>query len=45
MDFRNVLVHEYTELDWKIVMRVIRTDTRDLAAFSKAVLRMLENRS
>ncbi len=41
--FRNVLVHEYTEVDWKIVMRVIRTDTRDLAAFGKAVLKMLEN--
>jgi uncharacterized protein YutE (UPF0331/DUF86 family) len=42
--FRNVLVHEYTEVDWKIVMRVIRADTRDLAAFGKAVLKMLENR-
>lgn len=42
---RNVLVHEYTEIDWKIVMRVIRTDTRDLAAFGKAVLKTLENGS
>jgi uncharacterized protein YutE (UPF0331/DUF86 family) len=41
--FRNVLAHEYTEVDWKIVMRVIRTDTRDLAAFGKAVVKMLEN--
>lgn len=41
--FRNVLVHEYTEVDWKIVMRVIRTDAHDLAAFGKAVLRMLED--
>ncbi len=39
--FRNVLAHEYTEVDWKIVMRVIRTDTRDLAAFGKAVVEML----
>jgi len=39
--FRNVLVHEYTEVDWKSVMRVIRTDTRDLAAFGKAVLKIL----
>ena len=39
--FRNVLVHQYTEVDWKIVMRVIRTDTRDLAAFGKAILKML----
>jgi len=40
--FRNVLAHEYTEVDWKIVMRVIRTDTRDLAAFGKAVVTLLE---
>jgi uncharacterized protein YutE (UPF0331/DUF86 family) len=39
--FRNVLVHEYTEVDWNIVMRVIRTGTRDLAAFGKAVVKML----
>jgi uncharacterized protein YutE (UPF0331/DUF86 family) len=43
--FRNVLVHEYTEVDWKIVMRVIRTDTRDLSAFGKAVLKMLEKQT
>ena len=43
--FRNVLVHEYTEVDWKIVMRVIRTDTRDLAAFGKAVLKLLEKQT
>ncbi len=42
--FRNVLVHEYTEVDWKIVMQVIRTGTRDLAVFGKAVLKMLEDR-
>lgn len=40
--FRNVLVHEYAPVDWKIVMRVIKTDTRDLAAFGKAVLALLE---
>lgn len=43
--FRNVLVHEYTDVDWKIVMRVIRTDARDLAAFGKAVLKMLEKQT
>ncbi len=43
--FRNVLVHEYTEVDWKIVMRVIRTDTRDLAVFGKAVLKLLEKQT
>jgi len=39
--FRNVLAHEYTEVDWNIVMRVIRTGTRDLAAFGKAVVKLL----
>jgi hypothetical protein len=31
-------------VDWKIVMQVIRTGTRDLAVFGKAVLRVLEDR-
>lgn len=37
-----MLVHEYAQVDWNIVMRVIKTDTRDLAAFGKAVLALLE---
>lgn len=41
--FRNVLVHEYTEVDWKIVMRVMRTDVRDLAAFGRVVVVLLDN--
>ncbi len=40
--FRNVLVHEYTAIDWKIVIQVMRTGTRDLADFGKAVLKMLD---
>ena len=40
--FRNVLVHEYTEVDWKIVMRAIDGGTRDLAAFGRAVVAILE---
>ena len=40
--FRNVLAHEYVEVDWKIVMRVIRSDTRDLTAFGKAMLALVE---
>lgn len=40
--FRNVLVHEYTAIDWKIVMQVVRTGTRDLADFGKAVLKLLD---
>jgi len=41
--FRNVLVHEYTDVDWKIVLRVIERDTNDLAAFGKAVLKLIED--
>jgi len=40
--FRNVLVHEYTKVDWKIVMGVASAGTRDLAAFGKAVAAILE---
>ena len=40
--FRNVLVHEYAEVDWKIVMQVLRTGTRDLSKFGKAVLVLLD---
>ena len=39
--FRNVLVHEYTEVDWKIVMQVLRTGTKDLGEFWKAVVGLL----
>lgn len=39
--FRNVLVHEYAEVDWKIVMQVLRTGTGDLGEFGKAVVRLL----
>jgi uncharacterized protein YutE (UPF0331/DUF86 family) len=43
--FRNVLAHEYVVVDWKIAMQVIRTGTRDLAAFGKAVVKTLEDPS
>jgi uncharacterized protein YutE (UPF0331/DUF86 family) len=40
--FRNVLAHEYAEVDWKIVMQVLRTGTGDLRDFGRAVLAVLE---
>jgi len=40
---RNVLVHEYVEIDWKIVQQVIERDTADLAAFGRAVLKLIED--
>lgn len=39
--FRNILVHEYAEVDWKIVMQVLRAGTRDLAEFGKRVAALL----
>ena len=42
--FRNVLVHEYTEVDWDIVLRAARSGTRDLEAFGKAVVALLDGR-
>jgi uncharacterized protein YutE (UPF0331/DUF86 family) len=39
--FRNVLVHEYADVDWKIVMRVVKRETRDLAAFGRAMLALI----
>jgi uncharacterized protein YutE (UPF0331/DUF86 family) len=41
--FRNVLVHEYADVDWKIVMQVMRTGSRDLSAFGKAILKLLDS--
>ena len=41
--FRNVLVHEYTEVDWDIVLRATRAGTRDLEAFGKAIVSLLDD--
>ncbi|HSH07166.1 MAG TPA: DUF86 domain-containing protein [Burkholderiales bacterium] len=41
--FRNVLVHDYVEVDWKIVQRVLEHDAADLAAFGKSVLKLIED--
>ncbi|MGQ0653332.1 MAG: type VII toxin-antitoxin system HepT family RNase toxin [Betaproteobacteria bacterium] len=41
---RNVLVHEYAEIDWSIVMQVLRTGRRDLAAFGGAVVKALDRK-
>jgi uncharacterized protein YutE (UPF0331/DUF86 family) len=40
--FRNVLAHEYAEVDWKIVVRVATREARDLGAFGKAMVALLE---
>lgn len=39
--FRNVLVHEYTAIDWEVVMQVVRIGTDDLSTFGKAVTRLV----
>lgn len=40
--FRNVLVHEYTRIDWQQVLTATRDGTRDLMAFGKAVAALLD---
>lgn len=35
--FRNILVHDYTKLDPRIVIRVLRTDLEDLERFRDVV--------
>lgn len=41
--FRNVLIHEYTEIDWKIVLHAVRQDVADLAAFGRAIVAFLDS--
>jgi uncharacterized protein YutE (UPF0331/DUF86 family) len=39
--FRNVLVHEYLEIDRRRVYRALRTELRDFERFIQAVTRLL----
>ena len=39
--FRNVLVHEYLEIDRRRVYRALTTDLRDFESFIRAVTRLL----
>ena len=39
--FRNILVHDYARLDPAIVLRVLRTDMRDVERFRDAILHAL----
>jgi len=40
--FRNILVHEYTRIDDKIVYQAARTKLRDFEAFKQEILRYLQ---
>jgi uncharacterized protein YutE (UPF0331/DUF86 family) len=42
VSFRNVLVHEYVEIDWRIVMDVLEDGVADLTAFGRHVVQALE---
>ncbi len=42
--FRNILAHEYAEIDWNLVMQVMRTDLKDLKAFGKAIVAHLDSK-
>jgi len=39
--FRNVLVHEYLEIDRRRVYRALKTELRDFESFIRAVTRLL----
>ncbi len=41
--FRNILAHEYAEIDWTLVMRVMRTDLKDLKSFGRAIVAHLDS--
>ena len=34
---RNVLAHDYADVDWTLVVKVLRGDLEDLANFGRAV--------
>lgn len=40
--FRNVLVHEYTAVDDKIVFRALKTKLKDFQIFKKEILKFLK---
>ncbi len=40
--FRNVLAHEYVEIDWSIVMNALHDGADDLTAFGRQVVTLLE---
>ncbi len=40
--FRNVLAHEYVEIDWAIVMDALSDGAADLSAFGRQVVSTLE---
>ncbi|MEI6546892.1 MAG: HepT-like ribonuclease domain-containing protein [Burkholderiales bacterium] len=35
---RNVLAHDYADVDWTLVVKVLRDDLEDLANFGRAVI-------
>ena len=40
--FRNILVHEYIDIDYKLVFKSYKKDLEDIREFSKAVITFLE---
>ncbi|MEZ5660902.1 MAG: DUF86 domain-containing protein [Burkholderiaceae bacterium] len=41
--FRNVLAHEYVEIDWAIVMNALNEGAEDLTTFGRQVVKLLES--
>lgn len=42
VSFRNILVHEYTEIDYKLAYSDLEEKLKDLEAFAKAVHKFIE---
>lgn len=40
--FRNVLAHEYVEIDWSIVMNALNEGADDLSTFGRQMVKLLE---
>ncbi|MEZ5650857.1 MAG: DUF86 domain-containing protein [Burkholderiaceae bacterium] len=40
--FRNVLAHEYVDIDWAIVMHALHEGADDLTSFGRQVVKLLE---
>ena len=38
--FRNIAVHDYRALDWAIVRAIVEKDSKDIAVFSRQIVRL-----
>lgn len=38
--FRNIAVHDYRALDWAIIRAIVEKDSKDIAVFSRQIVRL-----